>query len=84
MVGARSRDLFFDGALAATYPFMPRLAVGGGLWGGTQPGLHRLDAGPRLSYGLSPRLKVHLDYRFRMTGNAEPASGPALTLSGGF
>jgi hypothetical protein len=84
MVGARSRDLFADGALAATYPFMPRFAFGGGVWGGVQPGLHRLDAGPRLSYQLHPRMRLHLDYRFRMIGNADPPSGPALTIAGGF
>lgn len=31
MVGARSRSWFADGALTATYPFMPRFAVGGGM-----------------------------------------------------
>lgn len=84
LVGLRSRDLFADGALAATYAFAPRLAVGGGFWGGVQPGLNRFDAGPRLSYQLSPRLRVHVDYRFRVTGNANPVSGPALTVAGGF
>lgn len=84
IVGMRRRDLFADGALAATYPFLPRLAIGAGVWGGTQPGLYRVDAGPRLSYQLSPRLRLHLDYRFQMTGNAEPRSGPALTIAGGF
>jgi hypothetical protein len=29
-------------------------------------------------------IKVHLDYRQRLAGNAEPASGPALTLAGDF
>ncbi|GLR46563.1 hypothetical protein [Sphingomonas astaxanthinifaciens] len=84
VVGLSSRDLFADGALTATYPFMPRLAIGGGVWGGIQPGLYRFDAGPRLSYQRSPRLRVHLDYRFRAFGNADPVSGPALTLAAGF
>ncbi len=84
VVGANRRDLFADGALTATYPFMPRFAVGGGMWGGIQPGLSRFDAGPRLSYQLRPGLRAHLDYRFRVTGNAEPRSGPALTLAAGF
>ena len=30
VVGAQRRDLFADGALTATYPFMPRFAIGGG------------------------------------------------------
>ena len=84
VVGWNSRDLFADGALAATYPLLPRIAIGGGIWGGVQPGLSRFDAGPRLSYQLHPRLRAHIDYRFRLTGNADPVSGPALTLSGGF
>ena len=29
-------------------------------------------------------LRAHLDYRFRVTGNADPKSGPALTLAAGF
>ena len=29
-------------------------------------------------------LKVHLDYRQRLAGNAEPGSGPAVTLAGDF
>lgn len=84
MVGARSRTLFADGALTATAPILPRFALGGGMWGGVQPGLSRFDAGPRLSYQLSPLLRLHLDYRVRVTGRADPPSGPALTVGGGF
>jgi hypothetical protein len=83
-IGARRRDLFADGGFAATYPFMPKFAIGAGMWGGVQPGLSRLDAGPRLSYQLRPGLRTHLDYRFRLTGNADPVNGPALTLAAGF
>jgi len=41
------------------------------------------------SAGISFRLgeaqgRVAADYRFRVAGNAEPASGPALTLTAGF
>jgi hypothetical protein len=54
VVGANRRDLFADGALTATHPFMPHFAIGGGMWGGIQPGLSRFDAGPRLSYQLRP------------------------------
>ncbi|WP_300973433.1 hypothetical protein [Sphingomonas sp. LHG3406-1] len=80
----KSRDLFADGGFAATYPVMSRLSFGAGLWGGVQPGLYRLDAGPRLSYDLRRGLRAHVDYRFRMIGNADPVSGPALTLAAGF
>jgi len=64
-----------------------RLTAGAGAWGGAQKGSARLDIGP--SAGLSFRLgetrgRVSADYRFRVAGNAEPASGPAVTLSAGF
>lgn len=84
VVGLSRRDYFADGALTATYPFMPRLSFGAGMWGGVQPGLSRFDAGPRLSYQLRPGLRAHVDYRFRVTGNADPGSGPAVTLAAGF
>jgi hypothetical protein len=29
-------------------------------------------------------LKVHLDWRQKLVGNARPGSGPALTLAGDF
>lgn len=64
-----------------------RLTAGGGAWGGAQKDARRLDVGP--SAGISFRLgeaqgRVAADYRFRVAGNAEPASGPALTLTAGF
>lgn len=84
VVGANRRDFFADGAATATYPFMSRFAIGAGMWGGIQPGLSRFDAGPRLSYQLRPGLRAHVDYRFKLLGNADPGSGPALTLAAGF
>lgn len=62
--------------------------AGAGVWGGAQKGAERLDAGPSasiampLSKGTYGRLAV--DWRFRLAGDAEPGSGPALTLSAGF
>ncbi len=82
VVGFASRDLFAEGAVSVTRPVLGRFALGGGLWGGTQPGLSRFDAGPRLSYRISPRVRAHLDYRWKVVGNASPPSGPAVTLSG--
>ncbi len=62
-------------------------SVGGGAWGGAQKGSARLDIGPSAAatfplgeaYG-----RLAIDYRFRIAGDATPASGPALTLSAGF
>jgi len=73
------------GELAGTENF--RLTAGGGAWGGAQEDAERLDIGP--SAGVSFRLgqargRVSADYRFRVAGDVEPASGPALTLTAGF
>ena len=64
-----------------------RLSAGAGAWGGAQDDAQRLDVGP--SAGLSFRIgaargRISADYRFRVAGDAEPSSGPALTLSAGF
>jgi hypothetical protein len=29
-------------------------------------------------------MRVHVDYRLRLAGNAEPGSGPVVTLAGDF
>jgi hypothetical protein len=84
IVGARRRDLFADGAFTFTRPVFGRYSAGFGMWGGVQPGLYRIDAGPRVSMKLRDNLRVHLDYRQRIAGTASPASGPALTLAGDF
>ena len=71
--------------LAGTEDF--RLTAGGAAWGGAQDDAQRLDIGP--SAGLSFRMgrargRIAADYRFRVAGDAEPSSGPALTLTAGF
>ena len=71
--------------LAASNDF--RLSAGAGAWGGAQHGAERLDIGP--SAGIGFRIgqtfgRLSADYRFRVAGDAEPSSGPALTLSAGF
>ena len=84
MVGIRSRDAFADGAIAVSRPVYGRFSAGVGIWGGMQPGLYRLDAGPRVSMQVRNNVRVHLDWRQRLVGNSLPGSGPALTLSGNF
>jgi hypothetical protein len=84
VVGLTSRDLFFDGAFAFTRPVYGRFSAGFGIWGGAQPGLYRLDAGPRVSIRLRDNISAHVDWRHRMAGSAEPGSGPALTLAADF
>jgi hypothetical protein len=62
--------------------------AGAGAWGGAQKGASRLDLGPAATMGLglgaSASARLALDWRFRVTGDAAPSSGPALTLSAGF
>lgn len=84
VVGIKTHDLFFDGAFTATRPLFRNISAGFGVWGGIQPGLSRVDAGPRITMRVRKNLKVHLDWRQKLAGNARPGSGPALTLAGDF
>lgn len=84
IVGIRSRDRFVDGAATVTRPVYRRFSAGLGVWGGAQPGVYRVDVGPRVSMAVRDNLKVHLDYRHQVAGNALPGSGPVLTLAGDF
>lgn len=84
VVGFHRRDKFIDGAMTATRPVYRNLSAGLGLWGGAQPGVYRVDAGPRLTYRVRGNIKAHLDYRHKFAGNALPGSGPVLTLAADF
>ena len=84
IVGLNSRDLFADGALTVSRPVYRQFSAGFGIWGGAQPGLYRVDAGPRLTMRVRNNLKVHVDWRQKLAGNARPGSGPVLTLAGDF
>lgn len=84
VVGIRSRDLFADGGLTVSRPVWGRFSAGLGVWGGYQPGLYRVDAGPRVSMRVRDNISVHVDWRQRLAGSAQPGSGPALTLGANF
>jgi hypothetical protein len=87
MVGARSRDLFADGAARLSLPIGGRLSLGAGLAGGAQPGAARLDAGPLATIRLplaGESLRLSAEYRFRIAGDASPGSGPVVTLASDF
>jgi hypothetical protein len=86
LVGARSRDLFADGAARVTMP-LGRLSLGAGLWGGFQPDASRLDAGPHASFRLNlggEPVRLAAEWRLRVAGDARPGSGPVLTLGSDF
>lgn len=84
VVGARDRDWFADGGFTLSRPLFRNFSGGVGVWGGVQPGLYRVDAGPRLSMRVRNNVRIHLDWRQRVAGNALPRSGPAVTLAGDF
>jgi len=79
-----SRDWFVDGQAAVARSVWRNFSAGLGLWGGAQPGLSRLDAGPRVSMRVGSRMRVHLDYRHKLVGNAQPGSGGVVTVAGDF
>ncbi|HQS69908.1 MAG: hypothetical protein B7Y36_16730 [Novosphingobium sp. 28-62-57] len=64
------------------------IRVGAGVWSGGQKGAVRLDVGPRASFRLDlgdiNPARIAVDWRFRLAGNARPASGPALTIASSF
>lgn len=84
IVGAKSRDWFVDGQAAVTRPVWRNISAGFGVWGGAQPGLSRLDVGPRLSLRVRNGVRVHADYRHKLIGNAQPGSGGVITIAGDF
>jgi hypothetical protein len=84
VVGLHHRDKFIDGGLTLTRPLFKQFSGGFGVWGAAQPGVYRLDAGPRVTMKVRNNIRVHLDWRQKLAGNAQPGSGPAVTLAGDF
>ena len=93
IIGARRRDLYAAGtarigrriALGRSGVLVPGLAA----WGSVQQSdgtAARLEVGPSLQLRLSGPAALSLtgDYRQVVTGNARPASGPALTVAASF
>lgn len=90
-VGGPYATPFIDGQLRVTRRIAElgrlELRAGGGAWGGAQRGAARLDIGPtaNVALPLGPvGTRLSADWRFRVSGDAIPQSGPALTLSAGF
>jgi hypothetical protein len=78
---------FADGAVRLSHP-LGTLAhitfdLGASTWGAAQKGAARLDVGPSLGAIVRPGhqpVRLSLEWRQRVAGNATPASGPALSL----
>ena len=86
VVGVEERDLFADGSIRVSVRAGP-LELGAGAWGGAQPGASRLDIGPHATVRLPVggiTIRASAEYRFRVAGDAAPASGPALTIATDF
>jgi len=90
-VGGRYATAFADGQVRVTRVVAStgrvRFRAGAGTWGGAQKFAERIDVGPTVSAELAQDklpLRLPLDYRLRVAGNASPGDGPSLTLSTGF
>ena len=84
VVGFHHRDRFIDGGFTLTRPVYKQFSGSFGVWGAAQPGVYRVDAGPRVTMRVRNNVRVHVDWRQRLAGNAAPGSGPAVTLAGDF
>ena len=82
---------YVDGLVRAARPVAGRggyevdLGIGG--WGGAQRGVARFDAGPSIGVRLpvaDRAVRLSLDWRQRIAGDARPGSGPALTIGSDF
>ncbi len=85
------RGGFIDGAVRLAHPIAThgraRLLLGAGAWGAAQREASRVDVGPALTLAapLSGKLvRLELDWRQRIVGDAAPASGPALSIGTDF
>lgn len=90
-VGGPDATAFADGQLRVTGALArferATLRAGGGAWAGAQRGAARVDIGPTAQLDLSLGVadaRLALDYRVRVSGQAAPDTGLALTLSTGF
>lgn len=91
VIGRARGVAYADGALRVERPIATHhgisVAAGVGAWGAAQPGAERLDIGPLVSVQLpiaQRRLRLSLEWRARIGGQALPGSGVALSLGSDF
>ena len=87
IVGLRRRDGFVDGSLRLDRKIASKgslaAELGGGIWGAVQPGVSRVDIGPSAAIRFrigSAGVRLGSEWRQRVSGNARPGSGPAITF----
>ncbi len=87
IVGLQRRDGFVDGSLRLDRKIASKgsfaVELGGGVWGAVQPHVSRVDIGPsaaiRFRIGKAG-VRLGSEWRQRVSGNARPGSGPAITF----
>ena len=91
VIGMRRRLGFADGAVTLNRKIARinnlEIGAGAGSWGAIQPGIARIDAGPRIELKLpiaGRPTRVGLEWRQRLIGNAAPGSGAAITMGSDF
>lgn len=91
VVARGQADAYVDGALVAGRTIAARgrthLELGLGAWGAAQRGAARLDVGPSAVLVLPVErqaLRIGLQWRERIAGNARPDSGAVLSLGADF
>lgn len=87
VVGLQKRDSFVDGALRLDRRIASKgslaIELGGGVWGAAQPGVSRVDIGPSAAIRFrigSAGVRLGSEWRQRVSGDARPGSGPAITF----
>lgn len=77
---------FGDGQLRLVR-VIDHIEIGAGAWAAAQRGASRLDVGPSLAVPIAVdplAIRVTIDWRQRIAGNARPASGPAVSIGADF
>lgn len=90
-IGGKNATGFVDAQARIDRPLAragpAEVRAGGGAWAGAQEGVGRVDIGPSLTLdmrGSGAPVRLSVDYRLQVVGNARPGDGLAVTLSTGF
>lgn len=91
MIWRDKAEGYGDGFLRVAQPVLDispgQLDLGLGAWAAAQRDAHRIDIGPSVGARIpagNRTLRASIDWRERVTGDARPGSGPALTLAADF